>query len=117
MTTGLQLALAGGALVASGAALLVIRLLPAEPDLADALGRLTPSRPRRIVSMPATSSGGKERIGVWAIRAAPAGCLGADPDPRAGAAAHPAGAVLRRQAHLRVPWPGDPAVAGGVLRR
>ena len=37
MTTGLQLALAGGALVGLGVALLLWRLAPAHPDLADAL--------------------------------------------------------------------------------
>ena len=42
MITGLQLALAGGALVGLGVALLVWRLAPAEPDLADALRRLSP---------------------------------------------------------------------------
>jgi hypothetical protein len=40
MTTGLQLALAGGALVGLGVALLLWRLAPAHPDLADALQRL-----------------------------------------------------------------------------
>ena len=70
MTTGLQLALAGGALMGLGLALLVVRLLPAEPDLAEALGRLTPAR-RATAPSPVTSARGKERIGVWAIKALP----------------------------------------------
>ena len=42
MTTGLQLALAGGALVGLGVALLLWRLAPAHPDLADALQPAVP---------------------------------------------------------------------------
>ena len=49
MTTGLQLALAGGALVGLGVALLLWRLAPAHPDLADALQRLSPEQARRSV--------------------------------------------------------------------
>ncbi|CUR54356.1 type II secretion system F family protein [Nocardioides sp.] len=71
MTTGLQLALAGGALVGLGLVLLVVRMMPAEPDLAEALGRLTPSRGRANMAGLASSSHGKERIGVWAIKALP----------------------------------------------
>lgn len=71
MTTGLQLAIAGGGLVGLGVVLLVIRLLPAEPDLAEALGRLTPSRARPTAAGPAAPATGKERIGVWAISTLP----------------------------------------------
>ena len=35
MTTGLQVALLGGAFLGLGAVLLIARLMPAEPDLAD----------------------------------------------------------------------------------
>ena len=38
--------LAAGGLVGLGLALLLWRLLPAEPDLADVLTRLSPQRPR-----------------------------------------------------------------------
>ena len=71
MTTGLQLALAAGALIAVGLVLLAVRLTPAEPDLAEALGRLTPSKSRPGMT---TASGphGKERLGVWAMKALPA---------------------------------------------
>lgn len=71
MTTGLQLALASGALVSLGVVLLVMRLLPAEPDLAEALTRLTPARGRANALSTATTTTGKERIGVWAIKALP----------------------------------------------
>jgi hypothetical protein len=71
MTTGLQLALASGALVSFGVVLLVMRLLPAEPDLAEALTRLTPARGRANALSTATTTTGKERIGVWAIKALP----------------------------------------------
>jgi Flp pilus assembly protein TadB len=73
MTTGLQLALIGGGLLGLGAVLLVTRLLPADPDLAEALGRLTPTRDRSPSSAGVAASGGKERLGVWAIRALPPG--------------------------------------------
>jgi Flp pilus assembly protein TadB len=68
MTTGLQLALLAGGLVGLGITLLVVRLLPAEPDLADALERVAPKRVR--AAAPAAASG-KERLGLWAIRVLP----------------------------------------------
>ena len=72
MTTGLQLALLAGAMVGLGLVLLTARLMPAEPDLADALRRLTPTRAPRV-EMSGSAAAGKERIGVWAIRALPPG--------------------------------------------
>jgi len=71
VTTGLQLALAAGALIAVGLVLLAVRLTPAEPDLAEALGRLTPLKRRRGTT---TASGphGMEWLGVWAMKALPA---------------------------------------------
>jgi hypothetical protein len=71
MTTGLQLALASGALVALGVVLLVMRLMPAEPDLAEALSRLTPARGRARSLEPSSAATGKERIGVWAMKTLP----------------------------------------------
>ena len=71
MTTGLQLALAAGGLVSLGVVLLVMRLIPAEPDLAEALSRLTPARGRASSLAPVSSTTGKERIGVWAMAALP----------------------------------------------
>lgn len=72
MTTGLQLMLLAGGLVGLGVALLVLRFVPAQPELADALARLTPSRPTTSSSA-ATAVTGKERLGVWAIRILPPG--------------------------------------------
>lgn len=71
MTTGLQLALASGGLIGLGLVLLVVRLMPAEPDLAEALSRLTPARGRANIVGPVTTAQGKERIGVWAIKVLP----------------------------------------------
>jgi Flp pilus assembly protein TadB len=72
MTTGLQLMVLAGGLVGLGLALLVIRFVPAQPDLSDALARLTPSRPS--ASTRATRAvGGKEKLGLWAMRMLPPG--------------------------------------------
>ncbi|GAB7003977.1 hypothetical protein JCM18899A_14490 [Nocardioides sp. AN3] len=73
MTTGLQLMLVAGGLVGLGITLIVLRLLPAEPDLADALDRLTSTRARTPTSASATSVRGKERLGLWAMRTLPSG--------------------------------------------
>lgn len=71
MTTGLQFALVGGALLGLGIVLLVARLIPAEPDLAEALTRLTPTRGRATSRQSAVAPRGKERVGVWAIKSLP----------------------------------------------
>jgi hypothetical protein len=71
MTTGLQLALASGTLVALGVVLLVMRLMPAEPELAEALSRLTPARRRPRSLDQSSAATGKERIGVWAMKTLP----------------------------------------------
>lgn len=71
MTTGLQLTLAAGALIGLGVVLLVARLMPAEPDLAEALSRLTPARGRTDAVPTAATATGKERVGMWAIKALP----------------------------------------------
>jgi len=68
---GMQLAIVSGGLIGLGLALLVIRILPAEPDLADALGRLTPTRPGSGTATTAAATGGKEQLGLWAIRVLP----------------------------------------------
>ena len=70
--TGLQLTLIAGALVGLGVALLAIRLVPAQPDLGDALARLTPSRVRGTSTAPVALTG-MEKVGVWAMRALPPG--------------------------------------------
>ena len=73
--TGAQVAVASGALIGLGVALLVGRLLPAEPDLADALARLspTPRRRTRTGTGPAAIPGGQERLGLWAVKNLPTG--------------------------------------------
>ena len=71
MITGLQLAILSGGLVGLGAVLVVARFLPAEPDLADALERVSTSRPRTPASESAKSS--KERLGLWGLRVLPPG--------------------------------------------
>ena len=71
MSTGLNLALLGGGLLSLGVVLLLARFIPAEPDLAEALARLTPGRTRATVMGPVTTATGKERIGVWALKALP----------------------------------------------
>lgn len=73
MIAGLPLAMAAGALLGLGCVLLVARLLPPQVDLADALGRLTPSRHADPEPATGAASSGKERIGVWAIRVLPPG--------------------------------------------
>jgi hypothetical protein len=72
MTTALQLMILAGGLIGLGVTLLVVRMIPAEPDLADALERLAPTRPRATTLAP-TATSGKERLGLWALRALPAG--------------------------------------------
>ena len=70
--TGLQLMLVSGGLLGLGAALLAIRLVPAQPDLGDVLARLTPSRTNGAATT-STAMTGKEKVGVWAMRALPPG--------------------------------------------
>jgi hypothetical protein len=73
MTTGLQLAIASGALSALGVVLIIARLMPAHADLADALGRLTPARGGTTGTTSTAAASGKERIGVWAMKTLPPG--------------------------------------------
>ena len=78
--TGLQLALVAGALVGLGVALLVWRLAPADPDLGDALQRLSPEHAkRRPVEATHTASDTRERLGVWGMKTLPAGAWGTIP--------------------------------------
>jgi Flp pilus assembly protein TadB len=78
--TGLQLALASGALIGLGFALLVWRLAPSDPDLVDALDRLSPDHvvPRRGVGAvddgdAAEGASLVDRVGVWALKNLPGG--------------------------------------------
>jgi Flp pilus assembly protein TadB len=85
MTTGLQLMLAAGILVGAGVAFLIWRLAPAEPDLADALRRLSPEHAAAHATTAASATAGfrtgRERIGVWAMRTLPAALLTSPPRP------------------------------------
>jgi hypothetical protein len=70
MITGLQLAIVSGGLIGLGLTLLVARVLPVEPDLADALDRVTSTRSRSTTSA-MTAHTGKERLGLWGLRVLP----------------------------------------------
>lgn len=74
MPTGMQLALMAGALLGVGVALLLWRLSPAEPDLKDALERLSPEHTkRRPAQAEAAAADSRERLGLWAMKTFPAG--------------------------------------------
>jgi len=71
IVTGLQLALLGGLMVAAGLVLLVSRLVPARPDLADALDRLSPDARRPEPGVEVEGSSAAERLGRWGMRLFP----------------------------------------------
>ena len=77
--TAFQLAIVAGALIGAGVALLIWRLAPAQPDLRDALERLSPGRARRNDSAPPTVGDATERLGQWATRVLPPGLWGRTP--------------------------------------
>lgn len=78
MITGLQAAIAGGAISAGGVVALIAWALPTQPDLADVAARLSPARTRRPgpVQNPA---GAGERLGSWAHQVLPARVWAATP--------------------------------------
>ena len=76
--TSLQLAIAAGALIGLGVALLVWRLVPAQPDLRDALERLSPERARRHLSAPVAGEP-TQRLGAWGLRVLPPAVWGRTP--------------------------------------
>ena len=79
MATGAQVALTAGALLGLGVALLVWRLVPAQPDLRDALQRLSPDHARRATQTVGAATDTTGRLGLWAIKALPAPVWGATP--------------------------------------
>lgn len=82
MATGLQLAILAGGLVGLGVALIVWRLTPADPDLGDALNRLSPNRTGSRADLGQAEAGARdarERLGVWGMRTLPAGAWGSVP--------------------------------------
>lgn len=70
--SGLLVMIGSGMLIGLGVALLIIRLMPAEPDLADAVARLTQTRANGSGEA-ALPSSRRERLGLWAIRTLPPG--------------------------------------------
>ncbi|GAA2028585.1 hypothetical protein GCM10009740_17750 [Terrabacter terrae] len=82
MPTGLQLAILAGSLLGFGVALLVWRLTPADPDLGDALKRLSPHRAGSrtgLTQAPAGATDTRERLGLWGMKTLPAATWGALP--------------------------------------
>ena len=81
--TGLQLALTAGILIGVAFALLAYRLAPTDPDLIDALGRLSPDqltrRPILLPDEPDISPTMVDRVGGWALRTLPGGAWAKTP--------------------------------------
>lgn len=82
MTTGLQLALLGGALLGLGVALLIWRLSPAHPDLADVVRRYSPEGVRALANASkatVVASSTPDRLGIWAMKRFPSSWWGKTP--------------------------------------
>jgi len=79
MATGLQVAIAAGALLGLSAALMVWRLVPAQPDLRDALERLSPDHARRRTHTLAAATDSTQRLGLWGMKVLPAPVWGRTP--------------------------------------
>lgn len=80
--TGLQLVITAGVLIGAGTALLIWRLVPAQPDLRDTLDRLSPEHARHhrtTTDTAATTGGSTERLGQWGMTRLPAGIWGRPP--------------------------------------
>lgn len=75
----LQLAILTGATVGLGAALIIWRLAPAQPDLATALDRLAPERGTRDFEKVDANGSLPDRLGIWVQRTLPAVSLGRTP--------------------------------------
>lgn len=79
MTSTLQLALLAGGLVGLGLTLVVWRLAPAQPDLADSLDRLSPERSLALPTSTTPIGTAKDRLGLWLMRRLPAAQWGTVP--------------------------------------
>ncbi len=88
MTTGLQLAILGGLLIGLGVSLLLWRLVPAQPDLADVVQRYSPEGARQSLyvgsvagdrTAATTDRSPRDRLGLWAMRHLPANWWGQTP--------------------------------------
>jgi Flp pilus assembly protein TadB len=81
MTTGLQIALVGGAMVGLGLALLIWRLVPTTPDVVDVVRRYSMEavKERSAVREDVAPTSLVERLGLWAMRRLPATVWGKTP--------------------------------------
>jgi len=78
--SGLQMAIVIGVIVGGGLAGVMYALVPAQPDLADVLERLSPPVRRRLsATAVAAAPAVEERLGIWAERTLPARLLGTPP--------------------------------------
>lgn len=79
MVTGLQIAIAAGALLGLGVVLLIWQLVPAHPDLRDALERLSPDHARRRTQAVTAATDSTARLGLWGMKVLPAAVWGRTP--------------------------------------
>lgn len=85
MITGLQLAILGGALVGVGLIVLIARLTPIRPDLADIARRYSPEGARAHLAAVETASHAsvegttQDKLGIWAMRRLPSSWWGRTP--------------------------------------
>ena len=79
MATGLQIAAAAGTLLGLGVVLLIWQLVPAHPDLRDALERLSPDHARRRTQAVTAATDSTQRLGLWGMKVLPAAVWGRTP--------------------------------------
>jgi Flp pilus assembly protein TadB len=71
MSTGLHLALLGGALIGLGVAFLMWRFTPADPDLADVVYRYSVQGTRERAQTVDVSGSTMDQLGIWAMKRMP----------------------------------------------
>ena len=79
ITTGLHLAILGGAMVGSGVAGLVWRIAPARPHPGDVVSRLAPDATLARDDLDTFSGARTDRLGRWAMKTLPGGMWGQPP--------------------------------------
>ena len=106
-----------GALVGLGVVLLVVRLMPAEPDLADALGRLTPpaGAPTPLGPVATATRQGADRA-CGRCKALPPALWVRTPTRELALLRIPLARFYGDKITFAAPRAGDPAAAGVVLR-